>query len=119
MGQPTNGGVMRHFQKASRIGLGAILLAGVASGALAQAPSPTASPDDRDAKIAKLEAEVQQLADEVQDLKRGQAAQIQTLATVQAQTPAKPSAVASISGGKPSIASADGQFTANVHAILQ
>ena len=92
------------FTKAARVGFGAILLSGVASAALAQ-PVASAAPDDRDARISQLENEVQTLADEVSDLKRSQAAQIETINT-------KPPVGVTISSGKPVIASSDGKFTA-------
>ena len=105
---------MRYLQKAGGIGLAAILLAGAATSAMAQ-PAAAPVPDDRDAKINQLEAELQDLAAEVSDLKRSQAAQIQTIA----ELPPKPTTTVTIAGGKPTIASTDGKFTANLHAILQ
>lgn len=99
----------------ARTGFVALLMAGAASAALAQTPEQSAA----DARIAQLEAEVQQLADEVQDLKRGQAEQIKTIATVEKSVPATPSAIVSIGNGKPTIASADGKFTASLHGIMQ
>ena len=60
----------------ARTGFAALLLAGVSSVAMAQTPDAAPAASASDARIAQLEAEVQQLADEVQDLKRGQAEQI-------------------------------------------
>src|SRR5579862_4501623 len=98
---------------ASLLGL---LAASVSSLALAQPAAP--APDAQEARIEQLEAQVSDLAAEVQDLKRGQAAQIDTLADVQTkQTP--PAFLAAITNGTPSIKSADGQFSANFHGILQ
>jgi phosphate-selective porin OprO/OprP len=106
-------------------GLGA-LVAGLSVHGAAWAQSAPA--DAREARIEQLEAEVQQLAAEVRALKREQTAQAQTIETVRAAPPppaaadgpaAAPTAVASIAGGKPSISSADGRFTANIHGILQ
>ena len=99
-----------------RASLLAILLAGASTTAMAQ--TATGAPvDPREARIEQLEAEVRSLADEVQDLKRGQAEQIQTLSKVESQP--LPAAGASIALGHPSISSADGQFTANFHTIMQ
>ena len=106
---------MRHFKTAGGIGLAAILLAGVSTSALAQSTEAPPSSDAREARINQLEAEVQDLAAEVADLKRSQASQIQTLGAL----PPKPTTTVTIAGGKPTIASTDGKFTANVHAILQ
>ena len=97
----------------------ALLLAGVSTAAMAQtaAGAPTPPADPREARIEQLESEVRALASEVQELKRGQAEQIQTLSNVQSQP--LPAASASIALGHPSISSADGQFTANFHSIMQ
>jgi phosphate-selective porin OprO/OprP len=104
--------------RVARTGFAALLLAGVSSVAMAQTPDAP-PPGAADARIAQLEAEVQQLADEVQDLKRGQAEQIQTIATVEKSVPAAPSAIVSIGNGKPTIATADGKFSATLHGIMQ
>jgi phosphate-selective porin OprO/OprP len=108
----------------ARTKLWAILVAGVSTAALAQTAAhaqttPAAPADPREARIEQLENEVQELAGEVQDLKRNQAEQIQTLANVERKTPPPPSATVSILNGKPSISSADGRFTANLHGIIQ
>ena len=103
----------------ARTGFAALLLAGVSSVAMAQTPDAAPAASASDARIAQLEAEVQQLADEVQDLKRGQAEQIKTIATVEKSVPATPSAIVSIGNGKPTIASADGKFSATLHGIMQ
>jgi phosphate-selective porin OprO/OprP len=102
-----------------RAGLLAMLLAGASTAALAQtaASAPAAPGDPREARIEQLEDEVRALASEVQELKRGQAAQIQTLSSVPSQP--LPAATATIALGHPSISSADGQFTANFHSIMQ
>jgi phosphate-selective porin OprO/OprP len=111
-------GQLQHLRTAGHIGFSVILFAGVATAALAQ-PAATPAPDDRDARINQLEAEVQDLAAEVADLKRGQAAQIQTLSNVESSQPAKPTVVATIAGGRPTISSTDGQFTATLHTVMQ
>jgi phosphate-selective porin OprO/OprP len=107
--------------RAARAGLVALLLAGASSAAMAQTPdaAPAASLDSREARIEQLEAEVQQLADEVQDLKRNQAEQIQTIASDEKRLPAPTSAIATIANGRPTIASADGKFTATLHGVMQ
>jgi phosphate-selective porin OprO/OprP len=105
-----------------RAGLLALLLTGVSSPALAQTLDAGAAPaagDAREARIEQLEAEVQQLAAEVQDLKRSQAEQIQTLATDEKRLPAATSAIVTIAGGKPTIASPDGKFSATLHGVMQ
>ena len=97
------------------------LASGVSSLALAQAAPPAQAPDTREARIDQLESEVAELAAEVQDLKRGQAAQIQTIADVQSKedAPAAPSVITTLTNGVPSIKSTDGNFVANFHGILQ
>jgi phosphate-selective porin OprO/OprP len=114
-----------HSARAGFIGL---LLSGASSLALAQAPdspvataqaAPSPAADPREARIEQLEAEVQLLADEVQDLKRNQASQIQTIAADEKRLPAPTSAIATIASGKPVIASPDGKFTAAFHGIMQ
>ena len=106
---------MTRIHRAWGASLITILAAGASTAALAQ-PAPA---DSRDARIDQLEAEVQTLAAEVQDLKRGQAAQIQTLSNVESRQPAPPSVLTTLANGVPSIKSADGRFTANLHGILQ
>ena len=105
----------------ARASLLAPLLAGASGAAKAQTPdaSAAAPADPREARIEQLEQQVQQLAAEVQDLKRGQAEQIKTLSTVEAKQASAPAQLASIVAGKPSIASADGRFSANLHGIVQ
>jgi len=122
---------------AAGVGLGALALA---SGAFA-APAPTGpSPDDlaRDARIAKLEAavealqgevaqnqelkaenaelqsEVGQLQAQVTDLKATTITQLSDVRQTQAQTPK-----VSFPGGRPTFATADGNFTASLRGQLQ
>lgn len=106
-------------RRLGRTSLLAIGLAGVSTLALAQtsAGAPATPADPREARIEQLETEVRALVTEVQELKRGQAEQIQTLSKVESQP--LPAASASIALGHPSISSADGQFTANFHTIMQ
>ena len=83
----------------------------------AQAAPPPAA--DAQSEIDELKAEVATLAAQVQDLKRSQIAQIQTLATVQNSVPAPPAVNTSLDGGKLVISSADKQFTFAPRALLQ
>ncbi len=85
------------------------LMASAATAAFAQAPT-----DPREARIAALEAEVQALADQISDLKASTAAIVKDIRTVQAQGP-----VLTLPNGRPGFATADGKFTANLHAVLQ
>ncbi|MDR3507022.1 MAG: porin [Caulobacteraceae bacterium] len=115
-------GTHKNIRGAGLLGAGllALLFAGSSSAAFAQAPAAGApAADPREARIEQLEAEVQALADQVADLKRAQAAQIVTLAGVEAKTPPPPTALVSITGGKPAITSADGKFSANFHGVAQ
>jgi phosphate-selective porin OprO/OprP len=99
--------------------LGLLIASGGFGAAWAQVEAAVAS-DPREARIEQLESEVAQLAAEVHELKRDQAKDVQTIATVQsAQATAPAASLATITAGKPSIASADGRFTANFHGILQ
>jgi len=109
---------MSSFRNIGASGVVALLLASAATSALAQS-APTAPTDDRDARINQLESEVHALIDEVRELKRDQATQIQTLNTSQAAAPSKPSALASIANGRPTISSADGAFSATLHGVMQ
>ena len=110
---------MSTFRTAGRAGLLALLFASASGAAFAQR---TAAPDDRDARIQQLEAlvstltdDVHTLSDEVNDLKRGQTSQIETLAAL----PPKPTTNVTIGAGRPTIASTDGKFTAALHGIMQ
>jgi len=120
------------------MGAGAMALA-VATAAQAATPEEQA----QDARIAKLEAavaslesrveqdsaleqqnaelksEVGDLQAQVSDLKSQQTAQIAQIQTVQESVPPKPSALATIANGRPTIASADGKFTATLHGVMQ
>jgi len=94
-----------------------------------------AAPDPRDAEIQALKAQVQALSAKVDSLAaRAEAAPaapappppapaavavIQTPAPAPAPVPPPGAARATIAAGKPSIQSADGRFTANLHAVMQ
>jgi len=123
----------------------ALLFAGVSASAMA---APKADPRDARieqleaqvrqlmedhqrlaAEDQQLMAQAQQLAAEVAALKTGQQAQAQAVQTVQtsqaaqaeaaAKKPAPGSVVTTMAAGRPIWSTADGRFTASVHAILQ
>jgi phosphate-selective porin OprO/OprP len=96
-----------------------LLAAGVMS-ALATTAHAQATPDPRDAEIQELKAEVRALAAKLDRLeaRANTPPVIETPAAPGASASAQPAAIASIAGGRPSIASADGQFTANLHAVV-
>jgi phosphate-selective porin OprO/OprP len=104
-------------RRAMRTGLavaGAIVSLAAALAAGAQSAPAT---DRQAARIDQLEAQVANLAAEVEVLKRQQAEQVQTLPAGQgAETP---SAVSSIANGVPTISSTDGRYTASLHAVVQ
>lgn len=108
---------MTMFEKTRGAGLLAILLAGASSAALAQ--GAPAAQDPRDAKIEQLETELQDLAAQVADLKRGQAAQIQTIQTIQDKTPPAPSVITAFANGRPTFSTPDGRFSATLHGVMQ
>lgn len=105
---------MTIFTQARRAGLLAVLFAGVSSAALAQGAQ-----DPRDAKIEQLEAAVEDLAAQVADLKRGQAAQIQTIQAVQDKTSAPPGVITAFANGRPTFSTPDGRFSFTPHAVMQ
>ena len=119
-------------------------LALAATGAHAATPRKAKAPDPRDARIEALESEVRDLVSEVRAIRTERAAAAAAPAprptgsgTVvvgdasgSAGSPdlpkpaatvasASPSGGASILAGKPSIASPDGRFVANLHAVMQ
>ncbi len=106
------------FAKAAFAGILLSSVCGAAfaqTGAISTAPAaPVVAGDDRDAKLAALEAQVQVLAAQLADLKAQTVAQIRDVRDTEAK---KPSVV--IANGKPGIASADGKFTANFHVVTQ
>jgi len=102
--------------------LAAILLAGTAGVALASAAHASgkrsdaapAAQSDNGAKIQALENEIQDLSNQVQDLKRSTGDEYTDVQNQQA------SAVkVTIANGRPTIASADGNFTAQIRALAQ
>ncbi|HEY3950512.1 OprO/OprP family phosphate-selective porin [Phenylobacterium sp.] len=97
---------------------------GLAATAAPAKPATPPAPDPRDAEIQALKDEVKVLETKV-DALEARAAQAATppAAPPVVQTPAPPSfptaGGATIVAGRPSIASADGRFTANLHALMQ
>lgn len=100
------------------------LPAAIAVAALAW-PGLAAAQDDTAARIQALEAQVQALSQQIADLKaataEAKAAQAEVIALAKAPPPAPPAPATkvSIAGGKPSIASSDGKFTATLHGVMQ
>lgn len=113
-GSQYGGGIMRVSSGAWGAGILAVLLSGVSMTASAQGAAPAVPTDD--ARIAQLEAEVASLAAEVTELR---AEQIQTVSAAPSPKASPSTVIASLTGGKPEIATADGRFTANFHGILQ
>ena len=94
----------------------AALIAGVsllATAGAASAQTAPSSPDEAAARIAALEAQLNALQQQVNDLKAATAASFKDVRTVQSAT------TVSVAGGKPSITSGDGAFSANIHAVMQ
>lgn len=102
---------MRTIQTAFRAALiaGVSLLATAGAAAAQTAPSP----EEAAARIAALEAQLQALQQQVNDLKAATAASLKDVRATQSAT------TVSVAGGKPSIASGDGAFSANIHAVMQ
>jgi phosphate-selective porin OprO/OprP len=73
----------------------------------------TQTPEQQQARIEALEAQLETLANQIADLKAATAASLKDVRTTQAAT------TVSIAGGKPTIASGDGAFSATVHAVMQ
>jgi phosphate-selective porin OprO/OprP len=90
------------------------------AGPIATAPTaPVVAGDDRDAKLAALEAQVQVLAAQLADLKAQTVNEIRDVrAQAQAQQP-KPTGRVAVTNGVPTFTSADGAYTATLHGVLQ
>ncbi|WP_421736329.1 OprO/OprP family phosphate-selective porin [Caulobacter sp.] len=90
------------------------LIAGVSFLTMAGAASAqTASPADAEARIAALEAQLSALSSQIADLKAATAASLKDVRATQSAT------TVSIAGGKPTIASGDGAFSATFHGVMQ
>lgn len=96
---------IRTFSRAARAGLVAVLLASASTHAFAQ--------DSQAARIAALEEQIQALAAQIADLKEATAADAADIRATTGTT------TISLANGKPVIASGDGGFTLNLHAVSQ
>ncbi|MDP2010058.1 MAG: porin [Phenylobacterium sp.] len=93
------------------------LLLGAAGLVLAW-PGLAAADPATDAKIAALEAQLSLLQAQIAELKVSTAASIAALPAAPAPAPARVT-TASIAGGKPTITSSDGAFSATLHGVMQ
>jgi len=89
------------------------LIAGVSFMTMAGAANAQTAPADAEARIAALEAQLSALSSQINDLKAATAASLKDVRATQSAT------TVSIAGGKPTIASGDGAFSANIHAVMQ
>src|SRR5690349_6700515 len=92
---------------------GASLIAMTGAAHAQSASGAAQTPEQQQARIEALEAQLQALSGQIADLKAATAASLKDVRTAQAQT------TVSIAGGKPTIASGDGAFSANIHAVMQ
>ncbi|MDR6530506.1 phosphate-selective porin OprO/OprP [Caulobacter rhizosphaerae] len=92
---------------------GASLIAMTGAVHAQSASGATQTPEQQQARIEALEAQLEALSGQIADLKAATAASLKDVRTAQAQT------TVSIAGGKPTIASGDGAFSANIHAVMQ
>src|SRR5690606_24151817 len=92
-------------------------LAGTAIGAFALASAGAASAQESDAaalaRIQALEEQIAALQEQIGDLKTSTVANIQAVRADQKAT------AVSISGGRPTIASGDGKFSASIRGVMQ
>jgi len=101
---------MTRTQKALRAALiGGASLAAMTGAAQAQ----TLTPEQQQARIEALEAQIEALSGQIADLKAATAASLKDVRAAQSQT------TVSVANGKPTIASGDGAFSANIHAVMQ
>jgi phosphate-selective porin OprO/OprP len=85
----------------------------VALSGAAHAQSAAQTPEQQQARIEALEAQLEALSGQIADLKAATAASLKDVRTVQSAT------TVSVANGKPTIASGDGAFSANIHAVMQ
>ncbi len=99
----------------TKIALRVALIAGASLLTLAGAANAqtTPSPTDAEARIAALEAQLSALSSQIADLKAATAASLKDVRATQNAT------TVSIAGGKPTIASGDGAFSATLHGVMQ
>jgi len=99
----------------TKIAFRAALIAGVSllatAGAASAQTAPT--PDEAAARIAALEAQLATLQQQVADLKAATAASFKDVRAAQSAT------TVSVAGGKPTIASGDGAYSATLHGVMQ
>jgi phosphate-selective porin OprO and OprP len=95
--------------------LSALLLAGVAAMALSPAAHASAATDNA-ARIDQIQQQIDELNSQVVDLKRSQSSQY---ADVQAQAQKPADVSVSLKNGRPSFKTADGDFTAEIRALVQ
>lgn len=99
----------------TKIAFRAALIAGAAllatAGAASAQTAPT--PEEAAARIAALEAQLATLQQQVADLKAATAASFKDVRAAQSATNV------SIAGGKPTIASGDGAYSATLHGVMQ
>lgn len=93
---------------------GASLVAMTGAAHAQSASGAAQTPEQQQARIEALEAQLQALSSQIADLKAATAAGLKDVRATQAAAP-----TVSIAGGKPTIASSDGAFSATVHAVMQ
>ena len=97
-----------------RMRLWRTLWAALLTGTAAMALGGAAAQDASDGRVRALEEQVQDLSAQVQDLKRSSSDQYTDIQNQQAQT-----VKLTITNGRPTIASADGDFSAAFRALVQ
>jgi len=95
------------FRSALVVGVSFMTMAGAANAQTA------ASPADSEARIAALEAQLAALSSQIADLKAATSAGLKEVRAAQG------AAKVSIAGGKPTIASSDGAYSATIHTVMQ
>jgi len=90
------------------------LIAGASLAAMTGAAQAQAlTPEQQQARIEALEAQIEALSGQIADLKAATAAGLKDVRQAQSAT------TVTIANGKPGIASGDGAFSANIHAVMQ
>jgi len=104
------------FSVALLSGVSLFAFAGTASAGkpASGAASPAAPENSSDARIQALEEQIRSLSDQVTDLKRSTGAQYADIQNRQAEA-----ATVSIANGRPTITSADGDFSAAIRTLVQ
>jgi phosphate-selective porin OprO/OprP len=99
--------------------LTATALSCIAAAPAVARPAARHKVDPRDQRIEALEAEVRDLRAIVTDIRARETETAQAVTKVAAAAPAPGGGGVTILAGKPSIASADGRFAANLHGVVQ